>query len=127
MMGMSQLEPFSPETSGVTSGSPGSETVRRRPSVDLNEEPTKRLAGLVGVAISDESKEDLLESLRQRCQALRNTGRFSMNITSVNFCYNSFYFLGYVLPLYRVSLDLHFLKWNNLFRNPTIACFVSHK
>lgn len=91
MMGMSQLEPFSPEYSGVTSGSPGSEIARRRrPSVDLNEEPTKRLAGLVGVTISDESKEDLLESLRQRCEALRNTGRFSMNIISVNFWYNSF-------------------------------------
>lgn len=91
MMGMSQLEPFSPEYSGVTSGSPGSEIARRRrPSVDLNEEPTKRLAGLVGVTISDESKEDRLESLRQRCEALRNTGRFSMNITSVNFWYNSF-------------------------------------
>jgi hypothetical protein len=91
VMGMSQLEPFTPEYSRVTSGSPGSEIARRRrASASSNEEPTKRLAGLVGVAISDESKEDLLESLRQRCEALRKTGRFSMNITPVNFCYNSF-------------------------------------
>lgn len=90
MMGMSRLEPFSPEVSGASSGSPGSgSTTRRRPSVDLNEEPTKRLAGLVGVAINDESKEDRLESLRQRCEALRNTGRFSMNITAIKFGYNS--------------------------------------
>jgi hypothetical protein len=41
-MGMSQLEPFTPEYSGVTSGSPGSEIAKRRiASTCLNEEPTK--------------------------------------------------------------------------------------
>jgi len=49
---------------------------KRRPSVDLNEEPAQRLAGLVGVAVVDESKERQLESLRQRCIALRKAGEY---------------------------------------------------
>lgn len=47
---------------------------RRKPFVDLNEEPSKRVAGLVGVAVGDQSKEGRLESLRQRCDALRKAG-----------------------------------------------------
>lgn len=48
---------------------------KRKFSVDLNEKPAQRLAGLVGVAV-DESEERRLDALIQRCNALRKAGEY---------------------------------------------------
>lgn len=58
----------------TTSGAGIASRRLKKPSVDLNDEPAQRLAGLVGVAVVDESKESRLESLRQRCDALKKVG-----------------------------------------------------
>jgi hypothetical protein len=75
VMGISHLDSYAAFT-GVHMNYSGSgiRSRKRKPSVDLNEVPTKRLAGLVGVAIGDHSKEGRLELLRQRCDALRKAG-----------------------------------------------------
>ncbi|XP_024359583.1 regulatory protein NPR4 [Physcomitrium patens] len=71
VMGISHLDSYAAFT-GVHMKPPGSGIAsrRRKPAVDLNEEPSKRLANLVAGA-EDQSKEGRLESLRQRCDALR--------------------------------------------------------
>lgn len=74
VMGISHLDSYAAFT-GVHMKPPGSGIAsrRRKPAVDLNEEPSKRLANLVAGA-EDQSKEGRLESLRQRCDALRKAG-----------------------------------------------------
>lgn len=67
------LDTYVPLTS--SSGS-GIASRKRKPSVDLNEEPAQWLAGLVGVDVVDECKESRLESLRHRCDALRKASEY---------------------------------------------------
>ncbi|KAG0555906.1 hypothetical protein KC19_11G011600 [Ceratodon purpureus] len=73
IMGISQLDSYYGFTAVHVSGSGGPIARRslKKPSVDLNDEPAQRLAGLVGVAVVDESEESRLESLRQRCDTLK--------------------------------------------------------
>jgi len=59
------------DASVMSSSGPENGSRKRKPSVDLNEEPAQRLAELVGVAVVEESKERRLESLRQRCISLQ--------------------------------------------------------
>lgn len=86
-MGISHLDSYAAFT-GVHMNHSGSGIAsrKRKPSVDLNEVPTKRLAGLVGAAIGDQSKEGWLESVRQRCEALRKAGECLPSYYSM-FCF----------------------------------------
>lgn len=76
-MGITHLDSYAAFT-GVHMNPTGAGIASRRikPHVDLNEEPSNRVAGLVGVAVGDQSKEGRLQSLRQRCDALRKAGEF---------------------------------------------------
>ena len=78
VMGISHLDSYFsfPRVHGNTSGSGITSRSLRKLSGDLNDEPAQRLAGLVGVAVVDESKESRLESLRQRCDTLRKAGEY---------------------------------------------------
>ncbi|XP_024403980.1 BTB/POZ domain and ankyrin repeat-containing protein NPR1 [Physcomitrium patens] len=72
VMGISHLDSYATSTE-ILRNSSGSEITsrKRKSSVELNEEPTKRLAGLVGVTVADQSKENRLESLIRRCKTLQ--------------------------------------------------------
>ena len=88
VMDMSQVDAYS-EFTRIQYGSPRAGVVskRRKHCVDLNEEPTKRLAGLIGCSISDESKESRIEVLKQRCDALGKASTFLMPyILFVSYC-----------------------------------------
>lgn len=90
VMDMSQVDAYS-EFSRIPYGSPiaGVASKRRKHCVDLNEEPTKRLAGLIGCSISDESKESRMEVLKQRCDALGKAGMclpYLIFVSNCKFC-----------------------------------------
>lgn len=82
-MGVSHLDsyPSFPGVHGNNSGSGiASRNLKKPPSVILPDEPAQRLAGLVGVAVVDESKESRLASLRQRCETLKKTGKLALSV-----------------------------------------------
>lgn len=88
VMDMSQVDAYS-EFTRIQYGSPraGVASKRRKHCVDLNEEPTKRLAGLIGCSISDESKESRMEVLKQRCDALGKASMYLMPyLLFVSYC-----------------------------------------
>ncbi|KAG0609169.1 hypothetical protein M758_8G163200 [Ceratodon purpureus] len=79
VMGISHLETyaaFTGDNNMSNHSGAGIASRKRKPSVDLNEVPTTTLAGLVGAAAAEQSKEARLELLRQRCDALRHAGEF---------------------------------------------------
>lgn len=88
VMDMSQVDAYSEFTKNQY-GSPraGVASKRRKHCVDLNEEPTKRLAGLIGCSISDESKESRMEVLKHRCDALGKASTYFMPyLLFVSYC-----------------------------------------
>lgn len=113
VMGISHLDSYAAFT-GVHMNPPGSGIAsrRRKPFVDLNEEPAKRVAGLVGVSMGDQSKEGWLKSLRQRCDALRKAGELLSFIIQCFFSRNLQALLGHLKFLFKLVVLQMGSSWN---------------